>query len=188
MAREWRTRIGGQTTHAPERAVAYRQLGGTERFLTPWSSKFRFVSTDWTRDGGAVLGLFGLLGSGSQPTSVALWSTSNPKAEQPERILLSSPAGAQIWCATLSPDARWVFLLCSGSALSRHCNWLSRGPGRLPNNGSAWPRLTNGLTSRGGDPTARRSSSSRRDRHRVSICGVRDSIQNGASRLASRWR
>jgi Tol biopolymer transport system component len=92
----------------PEAAVAYRQLGGTERFLTPWSDKFNFVPTDWTPDGDAVLGLFLALTPGRPPTSVSLWPTSQPRAERPERTLLSSPAGAQIWCSTFSPDARWI--------------------------------------------------------------------------------
>jgi len=89
-------------------AVAYRRLGGTERFLTPWSSRFTFVPGDWTPDNNAVLGEFMSLEAGTPPTSVSLWSTSNPRAEQPQRILLSSPAGAQIWCSTFSPDARWI--------------------------------------------------------------------------------
>ena len=99
------------TSGPAEAAVAYRQLGSTEHFLTPWSSKFSFVPTDWTPDSRAVLGLYLLRKSGgpfSAPTSVGLWPTSNPKAEQPERTLLASPAGAQIWCATFSPDARWI--------------------------------------------------------------------------------
>jgi Tol biopolymer transport system component len=91
-----------------ESAVAYRQLRGTERFLTPWSSSFYFVPADWTPDGGSVLGEFLPTGPGTPPTSVALWPTSKPKAQQPERILLSSPAGAQVWCATFSPDSRWI--------------------------------------------------------------------------------
>ena len=91
-----------------EAAVAYRQLGGTERFLTPWSSSFYFFPFDWTPDGGSVLGPFLLAGPGMPPTSVGLWPTSKPKAQQPERILLSSPAGAQVWCTTFSPDSRWI--------------------------------------------------------------------------------
>jgi Tol biopolymer transport system component/DNA-binding winged helix-turn-helix (wHTH) protein len=91
-----------------EAAVAYRQLGGTERFLTPWSAGFYFVPTDWTPDGTAVLGLFLSAAPGTPPTSVALWSTSTPNAKQPERVLLSSPPNAQIWCAAFSPDARWI--------------------------------------------------------------------------------
>jgi len=91
-----------------ESAVAYRQLRGTERFLTPWSSSFYFVPADWTPDGGSVWGEFLPTGQGTPPTSVALWPTSKPKAQQPERILLSSPPGAQVWCATFSPDSRWI--------------------------------------------------------------------------------
>ena len=33
-----------------EWAAAYRPLGGTERFLTPWSSEFIWAD-DWTADG-----------------------------------------------------------------------------------------------------------------------------------------
>ncbi len=121
-----------------ELAIAYRQLGGPERFLTPWSAKFYFVPTDWTRDGGAVLGLFVLAGSGSQPTSVALWSTSNPKAEQPERILLSSPAGAQIWCATLSPDARWVLFTLQRLGVEPSLQLVVARPGTPP---EQWVRM-----------------------------------------------
>jgi len=91
-----------------ESAVAYRQLGGTERFLTPWSADVHFVPTDWTPDGTAVLGLFVPGVPGTPPTSVALWPVSSPAAHQPERVLLSSPEGAQIWCASFSPDARWI--------------------------------------------------------------------------------
>ena len=99
---------GDRDTFPFEEAAAYRRLGGTERFLTPWNSRFAFVPSDWTPDSNAVLGVFLLRELGNPPTSVALWPTSNPRAEQPERILLSSPAGAQLWNPTFSPDARWI--------------------------------------------------------------------------------
>ena len=87
-----RVHVCPRDKHTPpfEGAVAYRRLGGTERFLTPWSSRFTFVPGDWTPDSNAVLGVFLLLESGTwnSPTSVALWPTSNPRAEQPQRILL----------------------------------------------------------------------------------------------------
>ena len=179
---------GDRDTFPFEEAAAYRRLGGTERFLTPWSSRFAFVPSDWTPDSNAVLGVFLLRELGKPPTSVALWPTSNPRAEQPERILLSSPAGAQIGTRVLSRCS--LDSLYCASARSEHVEnlWssLSRGPGRLQNNGSVSPRTTNGPTSRGGDPTVRRSFSFRRDRPRILICGQLNSIPNGASRLASR--
>ena len=100
-----------------EWAAAYRPLGGTERFLTPWSSEFIFGPTDWTADGNAVIGTFlAQPRLGGAPTDIALWPTTNPKATRPERVLLRSPKGAQLWCPVLSPNSRWLLftLLRSG--------------------------------------------------------------------------
>ena len=54
--------------------------------------------------------------SGGAPTDIALWPTTNPKATRPERVLLRSPKGAQLWCPVLSPNSRWLLftLLLSG--------------------------------------------------------------------------
>ena len=119
MEQKSRTRMSAKADRAVEAAVAYRQLGGTERFLTPWSSSFYFVPTDWTPDGRAVLGLFLESGAGNPPTSVALWPTSKPKAQQPERVLLSSPAGAQSGARRSLRILVGFSLLCAGGSEQR---------------------------------------------------------------------
>jgi len=91
-----------------EVAAAYRQLGGTERFLTPWSSEFFFGPSDWTQDGNALLGTFMSPPLRGRPTSIALWPASDRKAVRPQRILMSSPNGTQLWVTKLSPNARWI--------------------------------------------------------------------------------
>jgi Tol biopolymer transport system component/DNA-binding winged helix-turn-helix (wHTH) protein len=90
-----------------EWATAYRSLGGVERFLTPWGSDVMFGPSAWT-PGGSVLGTFMSPVRFGGPTSIVLWPGSNPKAVQPERTLMSSPADAQLWAHGLSPNGRWI--------------------------------------------------------------------------------
>ena len=182
--------VRGDKTRPFEEAAAYRRLGGTERFLTPWNSRFAFVPGDWTPDSNAVLGVFLLLEIGNSANvgvSVAdLESQSGAAGTHSPLVTGTVPSSGT---RRSLPMLVGFSLLCIGAVRTTLRNlWssLSRGPGRLPNNGSVSPGTTNGPTSRGGDPTVRRSFSFQRDRHRILICGQLNSIPNGASRLASR--
>jgi Tol biopolymer transport system component/DNA-binding winged helix-turn-helix (wHTH) protein len=94
-------------TQPLDMATAYRPLGGVERFLTSWGSDVMFGPSAWT-PGGSVLGTFMSPFQLGGPTSIVLWPGSNPKAVQPERTLMSSPADAQVWAQGLSPNGRWI--------------------------------------------------------------------------------
>jgi eukaryotic-like serine/threonine-protein kinase len=92
-----------------ETASAYRPLGGTERYLTPWTSEFVFGLSDWMPDGRAMLGAYQSPPlSGGAGSMIALWPTGNPKAMRPERILTSAPEDSQMWGPRLSPNGRWM--------------------------------------------------------------------------------
>ena len=85
-------------------AVAVRKLGGNERFVSRWSTDFQFYPSDW--GDGALVGTYQtppLTGR----TALALWSTTNPSADKPERILIGR-TGFDLWEAKFSPNGRWL--------------------------------------------------------------------------------
>ncbi|MBK5296731.1 MAG: PD40 domain-containing protein, partial [Vicinamibacteria bacterium] len=66
--------------------VAVRQLSGQERFLGGWR-KDLFMQCSWS----AERGLVGTYGDGADGYVLALWPTTNPDADKPERVLISKP-------------------------------------------------------------------------------------------------
>ncbi len=85
-------------------AVVVLQLGGKERFISRWTTSF-FNPSSWSAERG-------LLGSyvASYPegeASLALWPTTNPDADKPDRVLMSRPK-TSFWQGTFSPNGRWL--------------------------------------------------------------------------------
>lgn len=93
-----------------EAATAYQRLGGTEQFLLPWNQQQYFGPADWTPDGSGLIGTFMSSFATGGPTSIVLWSVSNPRALSPERTLMSAPDGTQLWAQnrSYSPNGRWI--------------------------------------------------------------------------------
>jgi Tol biopolymer transport system component len=115
-----------------EFALAYRQLGGTERFLSQRTSNSFFNPTDWTPDGQRLLGT---AGSGA----VALWPSTNPDATSPERVLLEPPDNGSLWQARYSPDGRWIaFVAQSAAELTKLRLTVAPAEGAPP---EAWTRI-----------------------------------------------
>ena len=99
----WHVRFNRQPIEA---ATAYRQLGGSEQYVSRWSADFGFGAFDWTPDQRA------LLGSYTEPltdlyASLVLWPTSDPEASRPIRTLLSAPSTG-FWQGRFSPNGRWI--------------------------------------------------------------------------------
>jgi Tol biopolymer transport system component len=86
-------------------ALAVRRLGATERLVSRWSTDFFFVPTDWA-SGSDILGTY-CPSDSTGPCVLALWPTTNPDADKPERILVAR-SGMNLWQARLSPNRRWL--------------------------------------------------------------------------------
>jgi Tol biopolymer transport system component len=87
-----------------EWALAIRQLGGKERFISRWSTT-SFHPSSWSAERG-LLGTY----STSFPVgddALALWPTTNPDADKPDRVLMSK-LNASFWQGMFSPNGRWV--------------------------------------------------------------------------------
>ena len=83
--------------------VAVRQLGGKERFLSRWSTNL-FMPSDWSAERGLARYL---RDRPSGDSSLALWPTTNPDADKPDRVLISKPKTG-FWQAQFSPNGRWL--------------------------------------------------------------------------------
>jgi Tol biopolymer transport system component len=94
-------------TDAFEFALALGDRTGSERLLSRWSGRALMLASDWTRDGGAVMGSYFLKSVGVCPVALALWPVAGDIPEKPERVLLNAPE-RRFWQATYSPDWRWI--------------------------------------------------------------------------------
>ncbi len=83
--------------------TAVQQLGGKERFLSRWSRDL-FLDFDWSAERGLV-GSY--VTSRPEDASLALWPTTNPDADKPDRVLISQPK-VGFWQAQFSPNGRWL--------------------------------------------------------------------------------
>ena len=90
-------------------AVAVRQLGGKERFISRRSTHF-FTPSDWSERG--LLGTY-MASYPSDVATLALWPTTNPDADQPERVLMARP-NTHFWQGTFSPNGRWLSFAVDG--------------------------------------------------------------------------
>jgi Tol biopolymer transport system component len=88
----------------PTGRVAVRQLGGQERFISRWSTNV-FMDFDWSAEPGLV-GTY-LVFPFAGETSLALWPTTKPDADKPERVLISKPKTG-LWQGHFSPNGRWL--------------------------------------------------------------------------------
>ncbi len=88
-----------------EFAVAARQLGGKERFLSRWSTG-SFTPSHWSAERG-LLGTYMDSYPNSASASLVLWPTTNPDADKPERVLMSK-LNEWFWQGTFSPNGRWL--------------------------------------------------------------------------------
>jgi Tol biopolymer transport system component len=112
----WNVKGDDQTV---ETRHAIRQLGGIEQFVSPWTSEFLLVPTDWTPDGRFLIATY------KRPFSsgigqVVLWPTDNASAVAPERVLLTAP-DSESYQARLSPNGRWLSFV----------TWEASSPGRM---------------------------------------------------------
>jgi serine/threonine protein kinase/Tol biopolymer transport system component len=89
-----------------EWALAVRELAGAERVLGRWSSQEWFDPQDWTRDGGAILGVY-LSPLYTGMARLELWPMDKTAATAPDRVLVTD-AQARIWQGRYSPDGRWI--------------------------------------------------------------------------------
>ena len=80
--------------------LAIRPLEGKERFISRWTDWF--APSDWSAQ-------HGLIGTYKE-TSLALWATTNPDADKPDRVLISQPQTGH-WQARYSPNGRWLSFL-----------------------------------------------------------------------------
>ena len=80
--------------------VAVRQLGGKERFISRWVADVFFPS-DWSAERG-LLGSYEAV-SCVRHAPLALWPTTNPDADKPERVLISKPKTG-LWQGRFSPE------------------------------------------------------------------------------------
>ncbi len=92
-------------------AVAVRKVGGNERFVSRWSTDFQFYPSDW--GDGALVGTYQTPAFTGR-TALALWSTTNPSADKPERILIGR-TGFDLWEAKFSPNGRWLSFVAQRS-------------------------------------------------------------------------
>jgi Tol biopolymer transport system component len=83
--------------------TAIKQLGGTEQFISAWSTHI-FMDFDWSPHRGLVGSYWH---SQSEVASLVVWPSNNPDADKPDKVVISSPKTG-FWQAQVSPDGRWV--------------------------------------------------------------------------------
>ena len=83
--------------------TAVRQLGGKEHFISRWSTHV-FMDFDWSPHRGLV-GSY--LDTQTEVASLVVWPSTNPDADKPDQVLVSSPKTG-FWQAQVSPNGRWV--------------------------------------------------------------------------------
>jgi eukaryotic-like serine/threonine-protein kinase len=107
-------------------AVAIRQLGGRERFISQWTTTTLFFPTDW-----AEPGLLGTYLSRGASASLALWPITNPEADKPDRVLISK-RDTDLWQGKFSPNRRWLSFVAGNEIL------VASGDGLHP---ERWSRI-----------------------------------------------